>query len=226
MGNRRKRNTRLVLEMLEMQDRLNVATCGPDWRSGICKKTDTSEGRIINWLKCIAMETAEYLDSFNWKHWKDVNSEHDLDNAKVEVVDIWHFMMSQALATGMDLHEFADNVAYREGFIVTANEESIFKYFMSADKEAFMSYRYLTAFMYMMRKAKLSFDDLYKMYMGKNALNIFRQECGYDMGNYVKYWPVGWTDEPVEDNIVMQHVIETKKPEEYLETLKEIYFNK
>jgi hypothetical protein len=35
------------------------------------------------------MEAAEAIDSFNWKHWKDIEGEPDLDNAKVELVDIW-----------------------------------------------------------------------------------------------------------------------------------------
>jgi hypothetical protein len=42
------------------------------------------------------MEAAEAIDSFNWKHWKNIESEPDLDNAKVELVDIWHFIMLQS----------------------------------------------------------------------------------------------------------------------------------
>jgi hypothetical protein len=60
----------------------------------------TKEGRQISWLRCIYMEAAEAIDSFNWKHWKNIESEPDLDNAKVELVDIWHFIMSEAIHFG------------------------------------------------------------------------------------------------------------------------------
>jgi dimeric dUTPase (all-alpha-NTP-PPase superfamily) len=43
------------------------------------------------------MEAVEALDSFNWKHWKDINAVDDMDNIKVEIIDIWHFVMSEAI---------------------------------------------------------------------------------------------------------------------------------
>ena len=34
----------------------------------------------------------------------------------------------------------------------------------------------------------LSFDDLYRRYVGKNVLNFFRQDHGYQDGTYRKLW--------------------------------------
>jgi hypothetical protein len=74
------------------QQKLNDTTNGLIWTEGA-----TKEGRQISWLRCIYMEAAEAIDSFNWKHWKNIESEPDLDNAKVELVDIWHFIMRKKL---------------------------------------------------------------------------------------------------------------------------------
>ena len=43
------------------------------------------------------MEVAEAIDSFNWKHWKNIDNEPDWTNIRVELVDIWHFIMSESI---------------------------------------------------------------------------------------------------------------------------------
>jgi len=48
----------------------------------------------------------------------------------------------------------------------------------------------------------LSFEELYRLYIGKNALNQFRQEHGYKEGSYRKIW------NGKEDNEVMQEILE------------------
>ena len=37
------------------------------------------------------MEVAELIESTPWKHWKNINSDPDMNNIHVELVDIWHF---------------------------------------------------------------------------------------------------------------------------------------
>jgi hypothetical protein len=34
----------------------------------------------------------------------------------------------------------------------------------------------------------MDFDHLYRMYVGKNVLNFFRQDHGYKDGSYIKVW--------------------------------------
>ena len=79
-------------DMLRMQEELNNKTCGVNWRSN---KTD--KGRVIDWKLCMLMETSELFNSLNWKHWKSINDEDDTKNIKIEIVDIWHFLMSYIL---------------------------------------------------------------------------------------------------------------------------------
>ncbi|MBD3768465.1 MAG: dUTP diphosphatase, partial [Gammaproteobacteria bacterium] len=65
----------LISEMLSMQNALNEATNGKDWRSGV-----TVLGKEIDWRRCIVMESAELIDSYPWKHWKSVDAQADMDN--------------------------------------------------------------------------------------------------------------------------------------------------
>jgi hypothetical protein len=34
----------------------------------------------------------------------------------------------------------------------------------------------------------MDFDQLYRIYVGKNVLNFFRQDHGYKDGSYIKVW--------------------------------------
>ena len=79
-------------EMFLLQKKLNDSTNGANWELCINKF-----GKEINWLRCIHMEVAELIESTPWKHWKNINSEPDMNNIHVELVDIWHFYLSQFL---------------------------------------------------------------------------------------------------------------------------------
>ena len=81
-----------LLCMLELQQQLNDATNGIGWEKGI-----TKEGKPINWRRCIYMESAEMIDSFGWKHWKSIAQPTDYANLQIEIVDVWHFVMSLVL---------------------------------------------------------------------------------------------------------------------------------
>ena len=66
----------------------------------------------------------------------------------------------------------------------------------------------------------LNLDALYKLYVGKNILNKFRQDHGYKEGAYIKIW------NGEEDNVTMQRVLEEKSdvsPEELYKTLEKAY---
>ena len=78
--------------MLQLQADLNEATNGKEWVSGV-----TKNAKVIDWRRCIYMECAEMIDSFSWKHWKNIDKEADWANLQIEVVDVWHFIMSLAI---------------------------------------------------------------------------------------------------------------------------------
>ena len=81
-----------ILQMLELQQELNDATNGLGWENGM-----TKNDKVIDWKRCTYLECAELIESYPWKHWKNIDAKPDYANIKIEAVDIWHFIMSQAL---------------------------------------------------------------------------------------------------------------------------------
>ena len=74
--------------------------------------TDAIQGKpeeqtkwILNYSRAIQQETAELIDSVPWKWWAKYQK-LDLENARVEVVDLMHFVVSAAQVLGMDADEF------------------------------------------------------------------------------------------------------------------------
>jgi dimeric dUTPase (all-alpha-NTP-PPase superfamily) len=178
----------LINEMLTLQKQLNDATNGEIWLSGT-----TKEGREINWHRCIYMEAVEALDSFNWKHWKDINSKDDMANIKVEIIDIWHFVMSELIKnniTNLEQYENTQANFDREKLITSleklVNLASAYQDIKDITQEFFNTLKY----------AGLNINDLYQNYLVKNILNKFRQDNGYKDGTYQKLW------NGVEDNVV------------------------
>ena len=58
---------------------------------------------FLNFELALKQESAEAIDSLNWKWWK--KDEDDWDNAKVELVDMLHFWVSMCTIAGMDAAE-------------------------------------------------------------------------------------------------------------------------
>ena len=62
---------------------------------------------ILNYVRAMQQELAELTDSVPWKWWANYQ-EFDKQNAKVEIVDLVHFLVSLAQVMGMsaeDIHE-------------------------------------------------------------------------------------------------------------------------
>lgn len=216
-----------ILEMLSMQSALNEMTNGADWRSG-----KTTLGKVIDWRRCIVMETAELIDSYPWKHWKSVDAKTDMENVRVELVDIWHFLLSLALENfTQDEAGGLLNKAYESSLNQELSDLSVIV--QVEIHEAMMAKAlikspvtdsYLLALAATFFKsclvADLSFEQLYQIYMAKNVLNKFRQDHGYKEGTYIKEW------NGKEDNVVMFEIIERMSSfssDELYISLKESY---
>ena len=162
-----------ILTMLELQDAMN-SKVNPQWREA------GSE-----WYRAIWTECAEMLDHYGWKWWK--HQQPDMDQVKLEIVDIWHFAMSDLLIKGDSTPAVADQIEQELSQPATANDirEAI-------ETLAFATLQSKSAhvpeFASLMQQADLVFDELFKMYVGKNVLNFFRQDHGYKDGSYIKVW--------------------------------------
>jgi dimeric dUTPase (all-alpha-NTP-PPase superfamily) len=220
-----------ILKMFEMQEKLNNETNGPAWKGGVAKN-----GKTINWRRAIWLEAAEAVESFGWKHWKDIAKEVDRENVKVEVVDIWHFAMSDVLASmDSDVPEIIVGALGSMGSFVVPDDEKTEKIstdeqqmqaFENMAEEAFSSrseHSLVNTFFILCDRVGLTMDELYSMYMSKNMLNSLRQELGYQEGTYQKEWICeDISPMPVEDNRIILHMFR-ENPEMELEELKELY---
>jgi dimeric dUTPase (all-alpha-NTP-PPase superfamily) len=244
MENKIQLNREMFTNMLALQAKLNTETNGAIWITGV-----TNKGRNINWLKCISMEAAEMMDCFPWKHWKDINSSSDIENFKVEVVDVWHFALSGILeyiasndfvlsedfseeekqnATFEDVINFAikasDKVPTYAEFVMT-NYESLEETFaVHQTNDTILRLVEDLSFNLMLNPGDLgslyqiqyvaekawgfSFQQMYNLYIGKNALNAVRTENGYKEGTYIKNWNTSELNKTViEDNVIMRQLV-------------------
>jgi len=223
----------IVKEMLTLQQKLNDETNGVGWENGY-----TKNNRIINWRRCIYMESAELIDSFNWKHWKDINKETDWENATIEIVDIWHFVMSLLLEEYKtknrgSIDRLTRDILDVQGFEQFTKEplahagvetmelindiESIIHMTTALHVELFDGL--LKEYFALSLKCGVNLGKLYKYYVAKNVLNQFRQDHGYKEGTYKKVWG------KKEDNEVMLDILAKKVlgAKELYSELKKVY---
>ena len=92
----------MLRQLWEMQAKLNL-------RIGVDpSKMDEAEQAkwVLNYTRAASQEIAELIDSVPWKWWAKYQK-FDLQNARVEVVDLFHFIISMAQVLGMsadDVH--------------------------------------------------------------------------------------------------------------------------
>jgi dimeric dUTPase (all-alpha-NTP-PPase superfamily) len=162
-----------ILIMLELQDAMN-SKVNPDWRNA------GSE-----WYRAIWTECAEMLDHYGWKWWK--HQQPDMEQVKLEVVDIWHFAMSDLLIQGENTEDVASRI--EAGLSQPVQADDIRR---SIESLALVTLQtrsaHVAEFAGLMQCVGLSFEELFSMYVGKNVLNFFRQDHGYKDGSYIKVW--------------------------------------
>ncbi|MGB5791622.1 dUTP diphosphatase [Poseidonibacter sp.] len=197
-------------EMFLLQKKLNDSTNGKNWELGT-NKFD----KEINWLRCIHMEAAELIDSTPWKHWKAINAEADMGNIHVELVDIWHFLMSYilqetnvpkavSLVNAHCIFEANKEIVIKDMITETEKLSYIALAIQTGNMPSFSGIeRFIEQFFRCCKVTGLSFNWMQKLYIGKNCLNQFRQDHGYKEGTYIKIW------NGQEDNVVMVEILET-----------------
>jgi dimeric dUTPase (all-alpha-NTP-PPase superfamily) len=160
--------------MLELQDEMNRRV-DPDWRD-----------RDREWYRAIWIECAELMDHYGgWKWWR--HSSPDFEQVLLEVVDIWHFGLSLRIVAGESIDDTAAAIAREwaspipsRGFL--AEVETL-------AAAALAGRRFEVAVIpTLLGQIGRDFDDLYRAYVGKNVLNVFRQDHGYKGGHYLKQW--------------------------------------
>lgn len=162
-----------IATMLQLQDSMN-SKVNPDWRNA---------GN--EWYRAIWIEASEMLEHYGWKWWK--KQQPDVMQVKLEVIDIVHFALSIRLESSDALQLMADQIATEFEAPVATNDikttiELLAQQTLN-DKSA-----HFAIIAGVMDHLGMSFDELYEVYVGKNVLNMFRQDNGYKEGTYTKIW--------------------------------------
>lgn len=172
-------NPQQIKIMLDLQDAMNTKV-NTNWKS-----------QGYEWYRAIWVECAELLDHYGWKWWKKQTP--DTEQVALELIDIWHFGLSILLQSGLSLEQATAKI---QNELRISTEEKDFR----LDLEKFASATllgkqfHLDLFGRLMAGVNMSFDQLYRGYVGKNVLNFFRQDHGYKDGTYKKHWFDGRED--------------------------------
>ena len=159
--------------MAAMQDAHNTQV-HPDWRAA-----------GFEYYRAVWVECAELLDHFGWKWWK--RQQPDLEQAKLELVDIWHFGMSDLIRANALTSEVIDILDVKPVAAADAKRLRLAVEDLARETLADEAFA-LERFAGVMELLPLPFDELFRLYVGKNVLNRFRQDHGYKTGAYVKIW--------------------------------------
>lgn len=162
-----------ITAMLDMQNAMN-SKVHPKW---------FDQG--FDWYRAIWVECAEMLDHYGWKWWK--HQQADIEQVRLELVDIFHFGLSCKIIENSNLAELASELAIEmqsptKGADFKESLESLAAFALT--EKGFN----IRAFAGCLSQCDMTADSLYRSYVGKNSLNFFRQDHGYKEGSYLKVW--------------------------------------
>ena len=162
-----------LVTMLELQDRMNRRV-HDQWRE-----------QNFAWHRALWLECGELIDHHGYKWWKQ--QVPDMPQVRLEVVDIWHFGMSM-LFDGRAVDQIAADLL-QEWRTVPVPATDVVTAAEALAQQTLASRRFpVAAFWTLLDATGLDFNSLYRQYIGKNVLNLFRQDQGYQEGTYVKQW--------------------------------------
>lgn len=174
-----------LLAMLELQDGMN-SKVNPAWVAA-----------NNNWHRAIQVEGVEAIEHHGWKWWK--KQECDLAQLRMELVDIWHFILSASIQGKFgnialarmemqnELHLRQKSVQFDNRYYVLAQLSLLDKLDLLVGLAA-AKRTSLALFESLLHDCDMEWNDLFKQYVGKNVLNVFRQDHGYKAGTYIKIW--------------------------------------
>ena len=173
--------------MLSLQARMN-AKVDPNWVQA-----------RYPYLRAVAIEGAEAIEHHGWKWWK--KQEKDLPQLQMELIDIWHFILSEILLRNENessepldalLSAMAD-IATRQVVALDGEEYQLADLDLVRKLELMIALSVvrridMPLFASVMADCEMDWTELYRQYVGKNVLNMFRQDHGYKAGTYLKEW--------------------------------------
>lgn len=165
-----------VNESFVLQDKMN-STVNANWRNA-----------GYPWYRAAWIEAAELMDHANYKWWKNLGADGDRDQILLELVDIYHFLVSDMIV----------NKVASFGVITSYNRCKSLKFKDKEDQlrevESFARTCLETSAVLPLDFCRVvvifgfTLEEVLRWYIAKNTLNIFRQDNGYKDGTYIKTW--------------------------------------
>ena len=175
----------------------------------------------FEWYRAVWIECGELMDHVGYKWWKKQVPE--LEQVRLEVVDIWHFGLSALFESDTSIASLAKQIELdlyhsepETGDVRLATEALALHSLQHKDFS-------VPLFAQLMVACELTFDDLYRHYVGKNVLNFFRQDHGYKDGSYQKLWDGREDNEHLSELIHDLDCEEESFPEDVYTALKARY---
>lgn len=237
---------RMTDEMFRLQFKFNNETNGECWVDGVTKEGKKIDW--VNCIKMEASEMMDCFPWKHWKsldsEFDQANFEVELVDAHhfvmSEVLSVAIFntkKMHEQNGTEFDdaalesvLSELGKTISYETFYRSTIADlkkdidqddllMNVVKLFRDkTDTVDSLLSHFFAMVSIMQEKYGFEFKDVYKLYIGKNALNKFRQDNGYKEDTYVKIWPLKTNDETIdagydklngfEDNVFMKQILE------------------
>jgi dimeric dUTPase (all-alpha-NTP-PPase superfamily) len=208
---------RMILEMFQIQDQLNTNSYAKEWlEKGASEEFDYS--------LAAGQELGEFFNSLPYSWWS--KAEPDRKNCVTEIIDAWHFIMSQLII------DYRGDVAYSAFFANQRYEKfaaSMDSKIEQSNNSSRVIAKRLTATLYLRDAAvassmehyiyvfwglchaySLPIEHLYARYVGKAVLNRFRVDNGYKRKEYDKIWTLyqGEDKKVEEDNYFLSDYID------------------
>jgi dimeric dUTPase (all-alpha-NTP-PPase superfamily) len=200
--------TEMITKMLLNQASLNTKSYNTAW-------VEKGKSLEFDYNLAASQEIAEFTNSYGYSWWS--KAPQDISNCRTEIIDAVHFMLSQSIIDGHTIDNAAERIigAYEESLNF---EDSVSTLELAKGLTASLCVPSLDdsswAFLFALAKS-INFDleHLYTRYMGKSALNAFRQQNFYKQGvykfgqdgggKYLKLW-----DGVKEDNYFLANYID------------------
>jgi len=194
------------LETIELQKEFNNKVA-PGWMQDINQKQ-------YNFWMAILDETVEVLNSKHWKWWKNSDNMHKVDwkNVNVELIDIFHFVMSICIQNNLQNTLFLQlvNMEMHKEELQKIKDEEFFdgfwEDFLMAVQMKLLPVVVVRLVEYWYR-AGGDAESLFREYRIKASLNKIRQEFGYSQNAYEKIWLDVDTGTKAEDNVIAGKIL-------------------
>lgn len=171
--------------MLSLQDGMNKKV-NPDWLNA-----------GYAYLRAAMIESVEGIEHHGWKWWKA--QQKDLPQLQMELVDIWHFALSDIIIKfSGDVEQSAKTIAQElasgrrsvtfDGINYDFTQQDILDNLELMAGLCAAKRFDVPLFIKIVEQAEMDSNELYRQYVGKNVLNFFRQDHGYKEGTYIKIW--------------------------------------